>query len=167
VFPVEPKRVSGVRALLFDRLFDDSRHLDEDLVPLRMYSPEELKQSVLREVSRLLNTRCNDPFDEVRVAPRTVMNYGIPDHAHLSPFREEDRRVLGHAIQQAIAAFEPRLRNIHVESVTQANERRLEYRVRAELAYDSVLEPVSFDLEVDDRHTPPAIATPAVRAAGA
>jgi len=96
-------------------------------------------------------------MDKVRLQPRTVINYGIPDHAHLSPFREEDRRNLGDAIQGAISAYEPRLRNVIVESVIRPNSRQLQYRVRGDLLREMVLEPVSFELEVDDRHTPPIL----------
>ena len=133
-----------------------------------MYSTDQLKHSVLREIARLLSTRCNVPMAELRSEPRTVINYGIPDHSHLSPFREVDRRELGTAIQQAISAYEPRLRNVRVESVVRPSERRLEYHVRGDLVLDSVLEPVSFELEVDDRHTQPAISLrPAASAASA
>jgi len=131
-----------------------------------MYSPDELKESVLREISRLLSTRCGEPMAQVRFQPRTVINYGMPDHAHLSPFREEDRRALADAIQQAISAYEPRLRNVNVESVTRPNSRQLQYRVRGNLLRDTVLEPVSFELEVDDRHTPPILVETLARSAG-
>ena len=164
MFGAEPKRINGARALLFDRLFDDARHQSAEAVPARIYSREELRHSVLREIARLVSTRCPLPFEEARQAPRTVLNYGIPDHAHLSPFREEDRKSLGLAIQQAIAVYEPRLLNARVEAVMRVSERRLQYKVTGDLIHDSVMEPLAFELEVEDRHSSPVLSSPQMAA---
>ncbi len=78
---------------------------------------------------------------------RTVINYGVPDFTSYQAQNSEDRRRLGKAMEQAIEAFEPRLRNISVTiDPPVPNERTLTARVEAMLALESVREPVSFPI---------------------
>lgn len=96
------------RAPLFDR-FDDPRATHGTTL-----DKAKLKASVRRELQRLFNTRCLLPAEELLGKERTVIDYGIPDFAHLSPGRDQDRRLVAESVIQAIEAYETRLLNVRV-----------------------------------------------------
>ncbi len=73
------------RAPLFDRLVDgapDDRWEDQ---AYRTLDRAGLRQSVIHEVSRLLNTRCPIAAETLTTVPRDTLNYGVPDLAHFAP----------------------------------------------------------------------------------
>ena len=147
----DPKPVEGGRALLFERLVDsEPRSREEEAQPLRVHDREELKESVRRELARLLNTRSSVPSHLLLGAQeRTVLDYGIPDFSSLSAQSGDDQNRLARIIAQAITAFEPRLRDVQVlvERV-RANDRALLLRINAVLAVGLLAEPVSFPVLV-------------------
>lgn len=146
----DPKPVEGGRALLFERLTDtEPRSLDEEARPFRVHGMDELKESVRRELARLLNTRCSVPSHLLGSEERTVLDYGIPDFSALSALSGDDRNRLASIVAQTVAAFEPRLRDVRVfvESV-RAEDRALVLRVEAALAVGTHAEPVSFPVLV-------------------
>ena len=147
----DPKPVEGGRALLFERLVDsEPRSREEEAQPLRVHDREELKESVRRELARLLNTRSSVPSHLLLGAQeRTVLDYGIPDFSSLSAQSGDDQNRLARIIAQAITAFEPRLRDVQVlvERV-RANDRALLLRINAVLAVGLFAEPVSFPVLV-------------------
>src|SRR5579864_6435199 len=110
---IEPKIRSGARALLFDRLVDLEPQTQKEIRPLRVLDKKGLKDSVRRELGRLLNTRRPIPLAP-HLEERTVINYGIPDFSSLSPHSDNDRKRLEFWMQEAIKNFEPRLVNVKV-----------------------------------------------------
>ncbi len=156
----EPRPIKGARALLFDRLTDHDPYVSTEAVPLRVFTRDEVRQSVRRELGRLLNTRCPVPAHELQGRERTVLEYGLPDFTSLSPQSSTDRKKLAASLSRTIAFFEPRLRNVSI-TVEEVVGRKTAVRVRldAALVIDTVMEPVSFPLliqiqqgqaEVDD-----------------
>jgi type VI secretion system lysozyme-like protein len=79
--------------------------------PLRILDLDELKESVHREVSRLLNTRAHRSFE---ADAGTVIDYGLPDFSALSARSAPDRQLLANSLERLLARFEPRLRNVRV-----------------------------------------------------
>jgi type VI secretion system protein ImpF len=146
----DPKPVEGGRALLFERLTDeDPLAREEEARPFRVHETDELKESVRRELSRLLNTRCSVPSSLLGARERSVLDYGIPDFSSLSALSGDDQNRLASVVEQTVAAFEPRLRGVRVsvESV-RAEDRALVLRVEATLVVGAHAEPVSFPLLV-------------------
>jgi type VI secretion system lysozyme-like protein len=146
----DPKPIEGGRALLFERLTDESpRSLEEEARPFRVHETEELKVSVRRELSRLLNTRCSVPSHLVVERERSVLDYGIPDFSSLSALAGDDQNRLARIVAQTITAFEPRLTDVRVlvERV-RANDRALLLRVDAMLTVGAHAEPISFPILV-------------------
>ena len=146
----DPKPVEGGRALLFERLVDsEPRSREEEAQPLRVHDRKELKESVRRELARLLNTRSSVGSHLLGAQERTVLDYGIPDFSSLSAQSGDDQNRLARIVAQAIAAFEPRLRDVQVlvERV-RANDRALLLRINAVLAVGLLAEPVSFPVLV-------------------
>lgn len=80
----------------------------------------------------------------------TVLGYGLPDFSALAPASSEDRRRLGDAIAQRIAAYEPRLCEVRVTVDPPAgNPTVLAGVIEASLRVGSVYEPVSFHVTMD------------------
>ena len=144
----DPKPVEGGRALLFERLTDESS-LGEEARPFRVHEADELKESVRRELARLLDTRCSVTSRLLGSRERSVLDYGIPDFSSLSALSGDDQNRLASMVEQTVAAFEPRLRDVRVrvESV-RAEDRALVLRVEAALVVGAHAEPVSFPLLV-------------------
>ena len=135
-----------VPAPLFDRLVDREPQVPAEPRPLRTLDPRGLRESVRRELERMLNTRSSLPVD--RLAEReelTVLEYGIPDLSAFSAANEDDQRLLAGLVARAVAAFEPRLRGVRVAfERLEGGQRSLRLRIDAELMTNEVAEPVSF-----------------------
>jgi type VI secretion system lysozyme-like protein len=131
---------------LFDRLVDREPQIPAEPRPLRTLDPRGLRESVRRELERMLNTRSSLPVD--RLAGReelTVLEYGIPDLSAFSAANEDDQRLLAGLVARAVAAFEPRLRGVRVAfERLEDGQRSLRLRIDAELMTNEVAEPVSF-----------------------
>lgn len=147
----DPKPVEGGRALLFERLVDADPHShEEEARPFRVLDVPALKESVRRELQRLLNTRRHGrPWKDDGGEEMTVLDYGIPDLSSLSASSGDDQNRLASTVAAAVSAFEPRLRGVRVsvERLRQ-EDRALLLRVEAQLAVGTVAEPVSFPVLV-------------------
>lgn len=135
----------GFEPSLFDKLFDDS--------PVgaarRRLSLEQLKDTVARDLEALLNTRVlfddglAEPFPQ---AKRSVAGYGLADFAGLSMANVHHRREICASIESAIAAHEPRLREVRVDLEVHRNTvNALYFAINAVLHVRPTESPVSFD----------------------
>jgi type VI secretion system lysozyme-like protein len=139
-----PRVTEGARVLLFDRL--DNRALSPaETAGLKILDRDGLRESVRRELFRLLNTRCATPTNLIGGVERSVVNYGIPDFSSMSPSSSEDQKRRAVIIGQTISAFEPRLAQVrvNVDSYLET-EHTLFVRIDAMLVVQSITEPVSF-----------------------
>ena len=112
---IQLKPVAGRRALLFERLVDESRGPAGSAISGRRHGDEDLRRSVSLELQRLLNTRTPDvrwPGEELG---RTVLDYGIADFSWMSPASPNDLQQLARRMEEAIAVYEPRLSGVQVE----------------------------------------------------
>jgi type VI secretion system lysozyme-like protein len=146
----DPKPVEGGRALLFERLTDeDPRSPAEEARPFRVHETRELKESVRRELARLLNTRCSVSTRQLGARTRSVLDYGIPDFSSLSALSGDDQNRLASLVEQTVAAFEPRLRDVRVSVAgVRPDDRALVLSIEATLVLGTHAEPVSFPLLV-------------------
>jgi type VI secretion system protein ImpF len=135
-----------VRAPLFDRLTDLDPRSAVEPRPLRTLDRRGLRESVRRELERLLNTRSSLPVD--RLAQRdilTVLEYGIPDLSAYAAGEPEDQKLLAAVVARAVAAFEPRLREVQVIfERLDTTGRQAEIRIEGRLGLDEVSEPIAF-----------------------
>ncbi|MGH9446054.1 MAG: type VI secretion system baseplate subunit TssE [Terriglobia bacterium] len=149
----EPKPTTGARALLFERLTDSEPASQSERRPFRIHDLDALSESVRRELARLLNTRCPCPERLRENAERTVLEYGIPDFSSLSAASEADRSRLAGMIEQALSAYEPRLRQIHAAfQPGLLNPAVLHGRIEAVLVAGMVNAPISFPILVQARN---------------
>ena len=144
----KPKETA--RALLFERLVDLNPESQIEPHPLRTLDAEELKESVRREVERLLNTRCPLSADLYeRKRDLTVIDYGVPDFSQFNSQSSDLRKRLAAIFSQAISAFEPRLRQVRVlVEDSMDNEKSLLAHVDAMLVVESINEPLSFPVVI-------------------
>jgi type VI secretion system protein ImpF len=118
----------------------------KEVRPLTTLDKQGLKQSIRREMGRLLNTRCPIPLASPS-EERTVINYGIPDFSSLSPNSNDHRSKLENWIRDAIVSYEPRLVDVRViVEPPPRGERTLIARIDAKLQLETVREPVAFSV---------------------
>ncbi|MEI5999956.1 type VI secretion system baseplate subunit TssE [Paraburkholderia bengalensis] len=101
-----PAIVSGSSMPLFDRLAASGE--------AQLSGADALRESVARELGRLLNTRSRLTFEQFAVSDGTVLNYGVPDFSERSLHSGPDRDAIAAVVRRAITLFEPRLANVTV-----------------------------------------------------
>lgn len=145
----EPELRDGARALLFERLVDRDPGAVREAVPMRTLGRVELKQSLQRELQRLLNTRCPFPAEEVEAVQRTVIDYGLPDYSSYYTKSPEDQARVARLVRQTVEAFEPRLREVSVEvKLFRHSLKALQVLISGILTVGEVMELVSFEIDV-------------------
>jgi type VI secretion system protein ImpF len=96
---------------LLDRLTDDAPDKQEEGRDKRVLSLNQLRASVLRDISWLLNTVHLQATQDLSVWPHvasSTINYGIPDLAG-SSVAGKNTLLLERAVKQAVLDFEPRI----------------------------------------------------------
>lgn len=135
------------RRSVLDRLMADPRDGAEGLT--LTYSLEQLRESVARDVEALLNSRSAIDFDQLVDFPRTrksVVCFGIRDFVGRVLTHSEEQRHIASSLSHAIAAFEPRLRDVRIEFFQRAGTMNsLSFTIRAMLLAHPSAEPVAFD----------------------
>ena len=125
---------------LLDRLTDDEPHQLQESREKRVLSMNKLRQSVVRDISWLLNARSLDTVMDLTDYPEvanSVLNFGIKDlsgtnisHADLSRIERD--------LQQAIKNFEPRIlpQSLAIQVVSsdeKMNNLALQFDIEADL----------------------------------
>ncbi|NBX53543.1 MAG: type VI secretion system baseplate subunit TssE [Betaproteobacteria bacterium] len=82
------------------------------------------QKSLLLDLSRLLNTRCHLTIDEYMTSSGHVMNYGLPSLSTLTSNSKKDLQRLAQLIQHAIKLYEPRLKQLRVNAVSDPEDFR-------------------------------------------
>jgi type VI secretion system protein ImpF len=111
------------------------------------------KESVLRDVEWLLNTRriYNLAPAELVEVQDSVYHYGLPDITSISADSQVLRRDLLRQVEVAIERFEPRLMSVRVSESPQQGEgsRSIRFHVEAILRLEGESEPIYFDTVLD------------------
>jgi type VI secretion system protein ImpF len=71
--------------------------------------------SILKNLSNILNTRSQTPADIYDKSELTVLDFGIPDFGHYSPENFDDIALMAKRLKKAVEAFEPRLTNVSID----------------------------------------------------
>ena len=132
---------------VFDRLIDFEPKERRESPKSRTFSVAELKQSVLRDLEWLLNTRQSLFADEnMEEAKDTVIFYGVPDFTGLGVRSEVEFKRFAQNIETAIRTFEPRIFDVDITFEPVDNlDRQIRFRIDARLDVDPTPEPISFD----------------------
>jgi type VI secretion system protein ImpF len=144
---------SAGRVCLFDRLVDENPSRKQEAVPYCTLDRAGLRDSVSRELTRILGTRCSITGDEALTRERTVIDYGLPDLEYGGrTILPEDLRRLRRLVQKTIEAYEPRLQQVHVEIKRREDvspHARLHVTVTAMIVTEEVREPLSFEAPLE------------------
>jgi type VI secretion system protein ImpF len=142
----------NLQAPLLDRLIDEEPGLSHEPVQYRLLSIGQIKTSVIRDLENLLNARRHilvppDAFVELN---NSLFVYGLRDYTAQNPRSPAAKQQLRMDVEQTIACFEPRLKNVAVQLETPGpNERVLRFRISALLVIEPLAEPVTFDTFFD------------------
>lgn len=96
---------------LLDRLIDDRPHMPAEDDIHRTFSVAQLRASILRDLSWLLNTRTKLPGEyrkDFPILSRSVLNYGLDDICGRD-YDNYDLKKLEQEIRSLIVMFEPRI----------------------------------------------------------
>ncbi|BDB30037.1 hypothetical protein Tamer19_56420 [Cupriavidus sp. TA19] len=140
--------ISGAPVPLFERLASGGTEPSAHLL-----DGAQLRQSVARELGRLLNTRSRLSAEAFLASEGTVLDYGLPDCSSRSLQSGPDRALIAALVRHAVTLFEPRLRNVNVEFVgTPLNSALTQpvLLIDGELCLGQAPERVSFELAAGD-----------------
>jgi type VI secretion system protein ImpF len=138
---------------VLDRLLDDDPEQPQERPKPPAQELRELRDSVMRDVADILNTRRRWPPPDPALGELTpsLADYGIPDFtgADLSSTRALEQ--FRDAMETALRRYEPRFKSVRVEiqSGDDAGDRTLRFRIDALLHADPVPESVVFDSFID------------------
>jgi type VI secretion system protein ImpF len=137
---------------VLDRLVDMEPANRNEPPSWRAQSLKELKDSVRRDLEWLLNSRrpLIEPPASAKELWRSVYAYGLPDTTGLSLKSKDDRHRLAHAVEIAVASFEPRLQNVKVTVPPSApTSRVVHFQIEAMLRIEPAPERVFFDTKLE------------------
>ena len=133
---------------LLDRLIDRAPREEADRPLTREESERLYRNSVLRDLEWLLNTRrsiVNVP-DALEELQDSVFTFGLPDLTSLSADDSETRQALIRQIERTINRFEPRLVDVRVSLASDVDsERQIHFTIEGLLKMEPNPERVVFD----------------------
>lgn len=139
-----------IRRGLFDRLLAADPDAPEGLI--QTCSVEQLRDTVARDLERLLNARSallSTQSEHAALgsqAKASVMCFGVPDFAGRVLASSEDQRYIAVSLARAIETHEPRLQQVSVDfQQDDSSGRSLQFTIRATLVVRPARESVSFD----------------------
>ena len=145
-----------LQPFLFDRLTDDQPEQQKESREKNVFSPRQVKSSLLRDLAWLLNTpapREEDGLGDFPQVLTSVINYGIPDLTGTTASGVSSTD-LEKNIVRAIQHFEPRMekhslsiRLLSPEESQSPNQMVLE--IRGEVVANPMPEPLYIKTEVD------------------
>ena len=152
-----------LRPSILDRLIDNEPNLAENPQVDQHQQLKELRNSVLRDLINLLNTRIRiiQPDDEYRELNLSLLNYGLPDLATVNISDKIKRKAFTERLESLLMNFESRFKSISVNYLENADilDRTLRFRMDATLyadpspeivIFDSVLDPVSHSVNIEE-----------------
>lgn len=153
----------NLRPSILDRLIDNEPHVNVEAEKNRHQQLRDLRNSVRRDLENLLNTRYRmlEPASNFEQIESSLLNYGLPDLATINISDSDNKAEFTRLLERIIREYEPRFKSVRVNFVDNQNEvdRTLRFRVNATLyadpapevvVFDSVLEPVSRTVNVED-----------------
>lgn len=147
----------GAIAPLFDRLSDFEPEIQEEASPFRLYDERDLRLSIQRECTRILNTRCTLTKKEYEALEPEAMEFpfprffGLPDTSIENPKDSLDAHRIIKTMAKAIEIFEPRLHNVRVAIKKYEEPRQVLYlTVEGDVTIGEIVKSVSFPVALQD-----------------
>jgi type VI secretion system protein ImpF len=150
----------GVLPPLFDRIIDDPMGMQ---IPKQFLPPEDLRASIISELSLILNTRCTVRKVIYEDHLENIPLFGLPDFFGLADYsgvegaNSQEWPKMARFIETTIQAAEPRLENVRVsvekyDSFTQT----LSIMVYASVKQTPELKDIHFPLTLTHKSTGPS-----------
>jgi type VI secretion system protein ImpF len=126
-----------LKASILDRLIDPD---SDGTTSHPGCTVEQMIDSVRRDLEDLLNTHRTvaDLRAEFPEVDNSIITYGLPDLSSFQSTKADVRRRVLERIEQAIARFEPRLRNVRATVIDEPDELqfKLKFQIDAKLHVD-------------------------------
>ena len=141
---------------LLDRLTDENPTEQAEGRDQRVFSLQQLKRAVLRDISWLLNTANKDrtgEFEEFPEVASSVLNFGSPDLTGLTS-TAMPKRELERLVRRALQIYEPRVMSNTVkvqvmETRDYRDKRSIELEIRGDMWAQPLPDPLFLKTEVD------------------
>lgn len=136
---------------VYDRLLDLDPSSDAEEPQSKRQLAIELKESLRRDLTDLLNTRwaCRSWPPDLDQLESSIANYGIPDFTGVNMASPENREHLMKMVENAIKMFEPRLIRFSIGKEEPGIDRRLHFRIVGVLRAEPYPEEVLFDASLN------------------
>ncbi len=125
---------------LLDRLIDNDPATSKEAPLTEAEALRRIRAGVKRDIEDLLNTRhrCANWPPSLDQLDTSLLNYGIPDFTSAGMNAAVEYDLLLESIRGTIQSFEPRLRDIRLERVTnrEYHDRTFRFRIFATLLID-------------------------------
>ena len=142
----------NIQTSILDRLIDREPEVSRETVHSQLADIRAVKQSVIRDMENLLNTRRKifPVPEEFREVNNSLFVYGLPDFSSLNPRSPQVKQMLRRDVEKTVARFERRLKNIKVQlEMSDKMEQRIRFRITGILHMEPLIEPVTFDTYFD------------------
>ncbi|WP_106743530.1 type VI secretion system baseplate subunit TssE [Yoonia maritima] len=140
-------------ASILDRLLDSEPERATDPAVLEAETSNGLRESLRRDLSILLNTRCRPTSHPADLVPLvdSLVAFGVEDFFNASLVTDMQRKNFAARLQDRIARFEPRLEDLSVSLPSQSDDDRRSLRLRISARYRARpgLPPMVFDTRLD------------------
>ncbi|MFP7674520.1 type VI secretion system baseplate subunit TssE [Marivita sp. S0852] len=138
---------------LLDRLLDPDPSRETDPPVLRAETPDGVRDSLRRDLSILLNTRCRptSPPAGLTALGNSLVTLGVEDFFNASLVTDAQRQRFAARLQARIRQFEPRLEDLHVSLPSRDGDDRRSLRLRISARYRTRpgLPPLIFETRLD------------------
>ncbi|MBY0282067.1 MAG: type VI secretion system baseplate subunit TssE [Alphaproteobacteria bacterium] len=152
----EPKNTLGSKQLLFNLLIDEEPDEAWEDVSKNHLSFNEVIDSIICEISKILNTRLTERFDDYEELKDDPLNYGIPSLYGLTDSNTFDASSpnqwlkISKLCERAITVFEPRMTDVKVTIEGFAlSKQSLNIIVRGNVHFNKIREEVRFPLAIE------------------
>lgn len=159
------KKPQRLRSSVLDRLIDLQPDKQIENEKSRHQLMSEIRESVRRDLERLLNTRfrCISPPEGCDELEDSLINYGLPDLNVINFLNSAGTSQFCHLVEEHIKRFEPRFKSVRVV-IKEGNDkldRTLRFRIEAlmhadpapeEIVFDSALEPSTNNVHIENIH---------------
>jgi type VI secretion system lysozyme-like protein len=144
-------RTQGAPALLFERLAQPPDRQGASEPSIRMHDAAGVRDSILRQLRLLLNTRVALDIDTLEGRERTTIDYGLPDLSAFPVGNSEAMARLARHIARTISVYEPRLQvqNVVIEALP-GRRNALVAGVAGSVKVGLMVEPVSFAIALGE-----------------
>lgn len=152
-----------LRPSILDRLLDDDPYNQSEADTGREQKLAQLRNSVRRDLEKLLNTRYRvvEPPEEFEQLEVSLLNYGLPDLATVNTLDNEKKNEFTKGLEKLLRDFEPRFKSVNVKFTENqdSTDRTLRFSIEAtvyadpypeKIIFDSVLEPVTRIVNVEE-----------------